>query len=76
MAINTMIYLAVDKDGTEHIFEEQPARVHDDYWTNHPFGEKIELPTGTIEKLTGKTLTWEDGYRVYVGDHYDPTPNE
>lgn len=59
-------YFAVDSDGTEVCFNEKPVRKHDhlDIWyvpediyndTNN-----VCLPKGTIKKLTGKQLTWED----------------
>ena len=68
-----MVYLAVDRDGTEMIFEKIPVRVATkDYWiSNYDF---IDLPPGTIKKLTGKDLTFEMGYVSYVSDNYDPTP--
>jgi hypothetical protein len=75
MATNTMIYLAVDKDGTEMIYGMPPKKNQELGWWYHQ-ESCFELPTGTIEKLTGKPLTWEDGYMTYVGDNYDPTPNE
>ena len=67
---NTMVYLAVDKDGTECIFEFAPARFKGESW--YSTSGSVELPKGTIKKLTGKDLTFDDGYRTYVGD--DPTP--
>ena len=80
MTQNIMVYLAVDRDGTECIFEDTPYR------GSYLGGDKkdfshwnsalsfVTIPKGTIKKLTGKDLTFEDGYRTYVGDDYDPTP--
>lgn len=61
-----MAWLAVDKDGSEYIYENEPIR--DDYsfipiddgliWDDYPF---IELPKGTIEKILGRKLTFDDG---------------
>ena len=61
-----MAWLCVNKDGTELIspvmpirdleewncYSENVAGWHDDYG--------IKLPKGTIKKLIGKDLTWED----------------
>ena len=71
-----MVYLAVDKDGTETIFNEvPPLKKKAGYWSSPlNIGDSIELPKGTIKKLTGKDLTFEDGYRTYTGENYDPTP--
>ena len=59
-----MAYVAVDKDGTETIFADKPSRVFDDvkncfYWVASS-GSFIPIPKGTIKKLIGKELTWED----------------
>ena len=86
-----MRYLAVDKDGTEWIFDYEVERHYGeasnkseqlicfedvdnkkaDFWTmknkdgyNFPksgkYANRIELPEGSILKLIGKNLTWED----------------
>lgn len=57
-----MAWLAVDGDGAESIYDIEPIR---DLW-----GDKwdirtddtwwINLPNGTIEKIIGRKLTWED----------------
>lgn len=65
-------HVSVDKDGTETIFREKPIR-GDDKWSNViiEYGDEgniisvecidcIVLPKGSIKKLTGKTITWED----------------
>ena len=62
-----MAWLAVDKDGKETIFEELPRRTKV-YWEPATFGEGewmefthyVILPKGSIYKLIGKELTWED----------------
>lgn len=64
-------WLVVNKDGTEYIFEAEPDRCPcwDDpenrtYWDypDQDYGHcgYIELPKGTIEKLLGRKLTWDD----------------
>lgn len=58
-----MAWLAVDKDGQEAIYQEKPVR-NDDYW--EPFRcclsdtDYVYVPKGTIAKLIGKDLTWDD----------------
>lgn len=60
-----MAYLATDSNGMEFIFEFAPEKVKDtgiygrgvDYICE---GSIIELPTGSIEQLIGKALTYED----------------
>lgn len=54
-----MAYVAVDKDESEWIHDEYPEReIYDDYWISN--GDSVELPKGTIKKLIGRTLTWND----------------
>lgn len=59
-----MAWLAVNKDGTEWIMPEKPFRGWGGYWEyleevyNVPI--EIELPKGTVYKLLGKELTWDD----------------
>jgi len=54
----------VDKDGTENIYYLKPERKKE-YWgaeENQPlcYRDMIELPQGTIKKLIGRELTWND----------------
>jgi hypothetical protein len=58
-----MAYLCADKRG-EFIADEYPSRAWDEWrgWRD-VYGETctlISLPKGTIKKLIGKELTWED----------------
>lgn len=71
-----MAWLAVNKNGSETIFAFRPFRRDPDksicklwepeYWSDENSNEYdnedtgIALPKGTIKKLIGKTLTWED----------------
>lgn len=58
-----MVWLAVDNDGTELIFNEQPYRDYvDDIWCIRYIFDSyaIKLPKGSIKKLIGRNLTWED----------------
>jgi len=72
---NIIVYLAVDKDGGEWIYPEVPKRNNYLFIWADPskFSNEIQIPHGTIKKLTGKDITWESGYIEYVGDNYDPT---
>ena len=65
-----MAWVAVDKDRTEAIFEKKPTR-HDDeelyknddslkIWVDVSINNTVDLPKGSIEKLIGRNLTWED----------------
>ena len=57
-------YLAVEPNGNELIFSEPPRRF-DEYSTCGWFcssnsSQYVYVPRGTIKKITGKTITWED----------------
>ena len=56
-----MAYLACDADGQECIFDEEPYR-YVDAWEcmDEKFGKSVNLPKGSIAKLIGRELTWED----------------
>ncbi len=54
-----MAYLAVDRDGAEYIYYNKPFKECDEYWCdNIPWD--IQLPEGSIKKLIGRELTWDD----------------
>ena len=58
-----MAWLAVSRDGSEWVFMFEPERVDGiDNWydVGSCCEDGVELPKGSIEKLTGKTLTWDD----------------
>ena len=58
-----MAYLVVNKNGAEQICEQELFRWGSElYWSaqNEYDYPTIELPKGSIEKLIGKKLTWED----------------
>ena len=52
-----MAWVAVDKNNIEVICDNIPNR-YEDYWDC--YGGIIELPQGTIKKLIGRELTWDD----------------
>lgn len=56
-----MAYLACDEDGQECIFDEEPYRYVDGWeCMDEIYGNVVTLPKGSIAKLIGKELTWED----------------
>ena len=52
-----MAFVAVDKNGEEWVYEQNPAKC-EIYW--YSFDDKVELPSGTIKKLIGRDLSWDD----------------
>ena len=68
-----MAYVAVTKFGVETMFRNRPTKFRS-FWVDYQemgiiskvlkkdFDEdcSIELPSGTIEKIIGRKLTWED----------------
>jgi hypothetical protein len=70
-----MVYFFVDKDGTEGCASERPYRDRE-IWTGYEdlyFACVIvPLPKGTIEKVIGRVLTWDDEPFEYYGiEEYD-----
>lgn len=65
-----MAWLAVNKDGTEWIMPEKPVRGWCGHWEyleevyieseRGSVSIEIELPKGSVHKLLGKELTWDD----------------
>ena len=59
-----MAFVAVDKDGAEAIYWDCPTRgIADWNPTQFPDGDDTHwmyLPAGSIAKLIGRELTWED----------------
>lgn len=59
-----MAWLAVNKNGTEKYFGfQKPNRDYYDFWYEDVLGQELQgntLESGTIEKLIGRKLTWED----------------
>lgn len=58
-----MAWLAVDKDKTENKYSVKPKRHYNGIlylWTTKGKGIKTELPSGSILKLIGRSLTWKD----------------
>ena len=55
-----MAWLAVDKGGIECIYSAEPNKYNENDPMWQTGGNFIYLPKGSIEKLTGKKLTWND----------------
>ena len=62
-----MAFLAVDKNGQQVIFINKPKRDKEGYWYDPIYMcgsfshfSNIQLPKGSIEKLTGRKLTWNN----------------
>jgi len=54
-----MAWVAVDKDQAEYVYESQPIR-QIRFWFPPGDSKDVELPTGSIKKLIGRELTWDD----------------
>ena len=59
-----MAYLAVNEDNSEWCFNEKPIRFDGMLWGAvdelRRDLDEVELPQGSIKKLIGYKLTWED----------------
>lgn len=53
------MFVAVDEDGEEWIYEEKPVR-HSWFWDCEDEVISIEVPKGTIQRLLNYPLTWDD----------------
>lgn len=54
-----MAWLAVDKDGIEVIADSPLERYGNDCWVSTGLN-LIHLPKGSIKKLIGRDMGWED----------------
>ena len=60
-----MAWVAVEKDDLECIFLYKPSRTNYNTWTDRINSIRredsgIDIPKGSIKKLIGRELTWED----------------
>lgn len=63
LTTKTTVWLAVDNEGTEIIFQSKPKRGRFfNLWVpkEDREGFSITVPQGTIKKLIGRDLTWDD----------------
>lgn len=54
-----MAWVAVDKNGTENIFQFHPKRSFDNFIPLYSYSMYLTLPKGSIKKLIGRDLTWK-----------------
>jgi hypothetical protein len=55
------MWVAVDKDNSEGIYQAFPKRFKKSgYWASGEDDAVIAVPSGTINKLLGRNLTWKD----------------
>lgn len=55
-----MAWIAVDKNGREFIYMDKPNRGVIEFLPCQDEGSYIELPQGSIKKLIGRELSWND----------------
>ena len=57
-----MAYVAIDQNGSEIVYECKPIRTEITHeWELEDYDhDYVRLPKGSIEKLIGHKLTWED----------------
>lgn len=57
-----MSWLAVDKNGNEYVYNTKPNRDDVHMWWSlwDCDGSAVELPKGSIKRLIGRELTWDD----------------
>ena len=55
-----MAWIAVDKDGDEYIYTNKPIRVNEAIWDVPISKDIILLPHGSIKKLIGRELSFND----------------
>ena len=59
-----MVWLATDKDGDECIYASRPSRDKNTWYTPASYeddsGYFMYIPKGSIKKLIGKDLTFDD----------------
>lgn len=55
-----MAWLCVNSDGVELIFDRTPWRLNFNWIVEDYYDPVIPMPKGTIEKIIGRVLTWDD----------------
>lgn len=55
-----MAWVAVDSNGTENIYQFRPKRSNDKFIPLYPYSMSLTLPKGSIKKLIGRDLDWND----------------
>lgn len=57
-----MAYLVADKDGVEYIFQDKPVKSIYGWISYDTFPKIVRLPNGSIKKLIGFDLTFDDNF--------------
>lgn len=57
---NNMAWVAVDKDGRGCIYQFRPKRGNNQFIPLYEYSMWMALPKGSIKKLIGRDLTWEE----------------
>ena len=55
-----MAWVAVDKDGSEYVYQDKPIRKNEFFDRQEYESELVLLPKGSIKKLIGRKLIWKD----------------
>lgn len=56
-----MAWVCVGFSGKEIVCQSKPTRWNDRYWMmNSICSDSVELPKGSIKKLIGRELSWND----------------
>lgn len=56
-----MAWLCVEYSGEEMICQRKPTKYDERCWMMSPINNNsVQLPKGTIKRLIGKELTWND----------------
>lgn len=57
-----MVWVAVDKNGREGIYKFRPVRKeqYNQFMPLYGYSVWLAVPKGTIKKIIGRELTWED----------------
>lgn len=56
-----MTWVCVGFNGEERICQSKPTRYDDRYWMMNPIcNDSVCLPKGSIKKLIGRELSWDD----------------
>ena len=69
---NNMAYLAIERDGSEWIFQEKPVRNEESgtweerYNEFYMPGRYVCLTKGSIRRITGVELSWESEPLLFV----------
>ncbi len=54
-----MAWVCVEPDGEELVFEDEPYCEDGHFWAMY-YSKVVSLPPGSIKKLIGRELTWND----------------